>query len=144
LTVSASLLVTLSAPRTHERPERVPVPAPTVERAPQHPVVALSPPVRTPVHGPSRNEGEPGDRRGQNLGTSRDHGRHVGEDADDQGENSDDQGEDGNANDQGDNRDGQGGNTNANDDQGDNQNASDGQGAGGSDDDQDDGGNSQD
>ena len=33
VTVSASLLVTLSAPRTHERPERVPVPAPAVERA---------------------------------------------------------------------------------------------------------------
>jgi len=73
VTVSASLLLTLSAPRTDERPERVPVPAPTVERAPQHPVVAVSPttqhPVvtvspttRTPGHGPSRNEGEPGDR----------------------------------------------------------------------------------
>ena len=30
-------------PRTHDRPERVPVPAPTVERAQQHPVVAPSP-----------------------------------------------------------------------------------------------------
>jgi hypothetical protein len=149
VTVSASLLVAMSAPRTHERPERVPVPAPAVERAPQerasqYPVFAAPPTTRTPAHGPSRNEGEPGDRRGPNRGESRDHGRHVGEDADDQGENSDDQGEDGNANDQGDNRDDQGGNTNANDDQGDNQNASDGQGAGGSDDDQGDGGNSQD
>ena len=41
LTVSASLLVTFSAPRSHDRPEPVPLPAPTVERAQQHPVVAL-------------------------------------------------------------------------------------------------------
>ena len=91
LTVSASFLVTLTAPHTHERPERVPVPAPTVERAAQHPVVAVSPTTRTPAHGPSRNEGEPGDRRRPNRGESRDHGRHVGEDADDQGEDGDDQ-----------------------------------------------------
>jgi hypothetical protein len=110
----------------HERPERIRVAAPTVEHAAPHPVVAVSPATGTPVHAPSAKEGEPGDRRGPNRGQSRDHGRHVGEDADDQGENSDDQGA----------------NENANDDQGANQNAND-QGAGGSDDDQGDGGNSQ-
>ncbi len=97
VTVSASLLLTLSAPRTHERPERVPVPAPAVERARSgSPVAAVSPTTRTPGHGPSRNEGEPGDRRGPNRGESRDHGLH-----DDQGEDQDDQGEDQDNNDQG-------------------------------------------
>ncbi|MGA9162451.1 MAG: hypothetical protein WB297_16530 [Actinomycetota bacterium] len=83
VTVSASLLLTQGPARTRERPERVPVLAPAVERARQHPVVAVSPPVvdafpttRTSAHGPSRNEGEPGDRRGPNRGESRDHGRH--------------------------------------------------------------------
>jgi len=113
VTVSASLLLTLGVARTHERPERVLVPAPAVERAPQHPVVTVSPTTPTPAHGPSahgpsahgpsRNEGEPGDRRGPNRGQSKDHGRHddqgeneddQGEDDDDQGENEDDQGED--------------------------------------------------
>jgi DNA-binding NarL/FixJ family response regulator len=118
VTVSASLLLTLSAPRTHERPERVLVPAPAVERAPQHPVAAVSPttqlPVaavspttRTPGHGPSRNEGAPGDRWGPNRGGSSDQGLHddQGEDQDnnDQGkdEGNDDQGEDQDNNDQG-------------------------------------------
>jgi hypothetical protein len=64
LTVSASLLVTLSAPRTHEHPERVPFPAPALERAVQHPVVAASRTTQRPAHGPSRNEGEPGGRQG--------------------------------------------------------------------------------
>jgi len=107
VTVSASLLLTLSAPRTHERPERVAVPAPAVERAPQHPVAAVSPttqlPVaavspttRTPGHGPSRNEGAPGDRLGPNRGGSSDQGLH-----DDQGEDQDDHGEDQDNNDQG-------------------------------------------
>ena len=149
VTVSASLLVAMSAPSTHERPERISVPAPTVEHAAPHPVVAVSPATRTPVHAPSRNEGELGDRRGPNRGRSRDHGRHVGEDADDQGENGDDQGEDESADNQGENGDDQGANEDANDqgensdDQGANENAND-QGAGGSDDDQGDGGNSQD
>jgi hypothetical protein len=114
LTVSASFLVTLSVPRMHERPEPAPVHPPTVERAPQHPVVALSPPARTPTHGPSRNEGEPGDRRGPKRGESRDHGRHN-----DQGENQDnaDQGENQDNNDQGGNQDSndQGGNQDSND-----------------------------
>jgi hypothetical protein len=83
LTVSASLLVTFSGPRTHDRPERVPVPAPTVERAQQHPVVT-SPSVRRPALSPSRNEDEHGDRRGRNRGERRNHGRHA-----DQGENRD-------------------------------------------------------
>jgi hypothetical protein len=128
VTVSASLVLTLGVARTHERPERVLVPAPAVSRAPQHPVVAVSPTTRTPAygpsahpsaHGPSRNEGEPGDRLGPNPGQSGDHGRHddqdenqddQGEDNDDQGENEDDQGEDEGNDDQGKNQD--------NDDQG--------------------------
>jgi hypothetical protein len=77
LTVSASLLVTLSAPRTHERPERVSFPAPALERAVQHPVLAASRTTQIPAHGPSRNEGEPGDRHGPNRGQSSDHGRHA-------------------------------------------------------------------
>ena len=141
VTVSASLVVAMSAPSMHERPERIRVAAPTVEHAAPHPVVAVSPATGTPVHAPSRNEGEPGDRRGPNRGESRDHGRHVGENSDDQGEDGDDQGEDENANDQGENSDDQGGDGN---DQGDNTNANDDQGASGSDDDQGDGGNSQD
>jgi len=92
VTVSASLLLALGAARPHERPERVPpVLAPAVERAPQHPAVAVSPTTRTPAHsrsahgrsahgpsahGPSRNDGKPGDRRGPNRGHSMDHGRH--------------------------------------------------------------------
>jgi hypothetical protein len=103
VTVSASLLVTLSAPRTHENPERIPGPAPTVKPAAQHPVVAVSPTTRIPGHGLSRNEGEPDNRRGQNRGESRDHhGRHA-----DQGENqgNNDQGENQGNNDQGENQD---------------------------------------
>jgi hypothetical protein len=83
LTVSASLLVTFSGPRTYDRPERVPAPAATVERAHQHPVVT-SPSVGRPAQSPSRNEGEHGGRRGPNRGESRNHGRHA-----DQGENRD-------------------------------------------------------
>jgi hypothetical protein len=132
LTVSASLLVTFSGPRTHDRPERVPVPAPTVERAQQHPVVALSPSARTPAQGPSRNEGELGDRRGPNRRESTDPGRHAdqgesqgeaennkvqgqNQDNADRGENEDnnDQGENQDNNDQGENQD--------NNDQGENQ-----------------------
>jgi hypothetical protein len=91
LTVSASFLVTFSAPRSHDRPEPVPVPASTVERAQQHPVVAPSPSARTSAHSPSRNEGEHGDRRGPNRGESRDHRPHADQGGDldnnDQGEN---------------------------------------------------------
>jgi len=91
VTVSASLVLTLSAARTHERPherpERVLVPAPAVERAPQYQAVAVSPTTPRPAYGPSENEGEPGDRPRPNRGESRDHGRLVGEDADDVGQN---------------------------------------------------------
>jgi hypothetical protein len=76
VTVSASLVVAMSAPSLHERPERIRVAAPTVEHAAPHPVVAASPATGTPVHAPSAKEGEPGDRRGPNRGQSRDHGRH--------------------------------------------------------------------
>jgi hypothetical protein len=74
VTVSASLVVAMSAPSMDERPERIRVLAPTVEHAAPHPVVA--PATGTPVHAPSGNEGEPGDRRGPNRGRSMDHGRH--------------------------------------------------------------------
>ena len=110
VTVSATLLVAFSAPRTDDRPEPVPVPAPTVERAPQHPLVALSPSARTPAHSPSRSEGEPGDRRGPNRGESRDHGRHADQGQNqgnaDQGENEghNNQGGDQDNNDQGQNQ----------------------------------------
>jgi len=74
VTVSASLLLMLSAARPHERPERVPIPAPAAERAPQHPVFAVFPTTPTPAYGPVRDQG--GDRRGPNGGESRDRGRH--------------------------------------------------------------------
>jgi hypothetical protein len=97
--VSAGVLLTLSGPRTEERPARVLVPASAVERAPvepaqAHPVFAVSPTTPTSTHGPSGNEGEPGDRRGPNRGDSRDLGRHdgPGENEHDQGEDNDDQG----------------------------------------------------
>jgi hypothetical protein len=97
--VSAGVLLTLSGPRTEERPARVLVPASAVERAPvepaqAHPVFAVSPTTPTSTHGPSGNEGEPGDRRGPNGGDSRDLGRHdgPGENEHDQGEDNDNQG----------------------------------------------------
>ena len=69
VTVSASLVLTLSAAHTHERPhersERVQVPASAVERAPQVPAGGVSPTTPTPAYVPSQNEGEPGDRRGR-------------------------------------------------------------------------------
>ena len=115
LTVSASLLVTFSGPRTHDRLERVPVPAPTVERVQQHPVVAPSPSARTPAQSPSRNEGELGDRRGPNRRESKDPGRHAdqgerqgeAEDNKEQGQNQNnaDQGENEDNNDEGENED---------------------------------------
>jgi hypothetical protein len=114
LTVSASLLVTFSAPGTHDRPERVSAPAPTVERALQHPVVAPFQSAPTPAQSPPRKQGELGDRRGSNRGESGDQGRHA-----DQGENRDnaDQGENQDNNDHGDNQD--------NNDQGENQDSND-------------------
>jgi hypothetical protein len=99
VTVSAGVLLTLSGPRTEERPARVLIPAPAVERAPQepaqqHPIFAVSPTTPTSTHGPSGNESEPGDRREPNRGDSRDLGRHdgSGENEHDQGEDNDNQG----------------------------------------------------
>jgi hypothetical protein len=99
VTVSAGVLLTLSGPRTEERPARVLIPAPAVERAPQepaqqHPVFAVSPTTPTSTHGPSGNESEPGDRREPNRGDSRDLGRYdgPGENEHDQGEDNDNQG----------------------------------------------------
>jgi hypothetical protein len=76
LTVSASLLVTLGAPRTNERPERVPVPAPAMEPQPPHPVVLATSTTPSRAYGPSGGEVEPGNRLGPNRGKPRDHGRH--------------------------------------------------------------------
>ncbi len=63
VTASASVLFTLSAPRTHERPDRVPFPEPVVEPSPLRAVIAVSPATRGPTQGLSRNEAGPGDRR---------------------------------------------------------------------------------
>ena len=100
VTVSAGVLLTLSGPRTHERPAHVPVPASAVERAPQEgapqdPVSAVSPTTPTSTtHGPSGSESDPGDRRGPNSGDSSDLGRPdgLGENEHDQGEDNDNQG----------------------------------------------------
>jgi hypothetical protein len=102
VTLSASLVLTMSAARTHERPhersERVHVPASLVERAPQYPVDAVFLTTPTPAYGPYGNDGAPGDRREPNSGDSRDHSQ--GEDTGDihsQGEDAGDihsQGED--------------------------------------------------
>jgi hypothetical protein len=99
VTISTSLVLTLSGVRTHERPHErsghVHVPAATVERAQQYPVVALSPTTPTPAYARSGNEADPNDRPGPNRGKPRDHGRHLGEDAGDhgQGETADDHGQ---------------------------------------------------
>jgi hypothetical protein len=97
VTVSASVLLTVSAVRPHEPASRVPSPAPTVERAPQHPVFAVSPTTPTPVYGPSGDR-EPGDRGAPNRDKSGGHGRH-----DDEGEQ---QGKDQDGNQGGDDQDG--------------------------------------
>jgi hypothetical protein len=76
VTLSASLVVAMSAPSMHDRPERIRVGAPTVEHLAPHPVVAVSPATGTPGHAPSAKQGEPGDRRGPNRGQFRNQGRH--------------------------------------------------------------------
>jgi hypothetical protein len=63
VTVSASLLLTLGPPRTPVRPEHVPLPAPALGRAQQHPVTAWSTTTRPSAHDPSRNESKPGEPR---------------------------------------------------------------------------------
>ncbi len=98
VTVSAGLVLTMSAARSNEppreRPQHVHVVAPAAERALQYPAAAVFPTTPTPAYGPSGNEGEPGGRWGQNRGESRADGRHVGEDADlGQGENAADLGQ---------------------------------------------------
>src|SRR5262245_8270392 len=101
VTASASLVLTMSAPRADDRPARVPLPAPTVqpspqEHAPVHPVPTVFSTI--PAAAPSGIEDDPGDRRGPNGGELQDHGRHddEGENGNDQGENGNDQGETGN------------------------------------------------
>jgi hypothetical protein len=99
VTVYAGVLLTLSEPRTEERPARVLVPASVLERAPlepaeEHPVFAASPTTPTSTHGRSGNQSEPGERRGPNRGDSWDPDRHdgPGENEHDQGEDDDNQG----------------------------------------------------
>ena len=81
VTVSAGLVLTMSAARSneppHERPERVHVVAPAVERSPQQPIVLVSPMTPIPAYVLSGNDGEPGDRPGPDRGESRNHGRHL-------------------------------------------------------------------
>ena len=79
VTFFASLLLTLSAPRTHDDPARIPSPTPAVERSPQDLVgdTPSTPPI--PDYRLSIYEGEPGppgDRPGPNRGTSAERGRH--------------------------------------------------------------------
>ena len=75
VTVSAGLVLTMSAARSneppHERPERVHVVAPAMERSPQQPVVVLSPTTPIPGYFLSGNDGGP------DRGESRNHGRHL-------------------------------------------------------------------
>jgi hypothetical protein len=134
VTVSASLVLTLSAAHTHERlherSKRVHVPAPAVERAPQVPAGGVSHTMPTPAYVPSQNEGGHGGQRGLNRGESGVGGRPVGQDADDMGQietAADDLGQvETAANDLG-----QG--ENASDDHGKNENAGDDHGNGGAD-----------
>jgi hypothetical protein len=98
VTVSAGVLLTLSVPRTGERPARVPVPSSAVERAPQERapqqlVFAVSPTTTTSTHGPFGNQSELRDRRTSNRGESRDLDRHdgLGENEHDQVQDSDNQ-----------------------------------------------------
>jgi hypothetical protein len=94
VTVSAGVVLTMSAPRTDARPARVSIPA--VDRAPNepaphHPVFGLSSttPISTP--GPFVNETEPGDQRRPNRDDPSDHDRHdgLGENEHSQGEGND-------------------------------------------------------
>jgi hypothetical protein len=90
VTVSASLVLTLGAARSHERPherwERVQVPASAVERAPQVPAGGVSHTMPTPAYVPSQYEGEHGGQRGLNRGEPGAGGRPLGQDADDLGQ----------------------------------------------------------
>ena len=80
VTVSAGLVLTMSAARSNEppleRPERVQVVAPAVERSPQQ-VAAMSPTTPIPAYVLSGNDGEPADRPGPDRGESRNHRRHA-------------------------------------------------------------------
>ncbi len=81
VTVSAGLVLTMSAARSneppHERPERVHGVAPAVERSPQQPVVVVSPTTPIPAYVPFGKDGEPGDRPGPDRGESGNHGRYL-------------------------------------------------------------------
>jgi hypothetical protein len=81
VTVSAGLVLTMSAARSneppHERPERVHGVAPAVERSPQQPMVVVSPTTPIPAYVPFGKDGEPGDRPGPDRGESGNHGRYL-------------------------------------------------------------------
>jgi hypothetical protein len=81
VTVSAGLVLTMSAARSNEpphvRPERVHGVAPAVERSPQQPVVVVSPTTPIPAYVPFGKDGEPGDRPGPDRGESGNHGRYL-------------------------------------------------------------------
>ena len=96
VTVSAGVVLTMSAPRTDARPPRAPVPA--VDRAPnepapQHPVLGLSSTTPISSPGPFVNETEPRDQRRPYRGDPNDHDRHdrLGENEHHQGEDPDNQ-----------------------------------------------------
>ena len=98
VTVTASVVLTMSAPRTDERPVRVPLSAPVAERvaqepAPQHPIFAISPTRPRPTPGSSGNEIVPGDKQKPNRGNFPNQGRPdgPGENGHVQGENGGDQ-----------------------------------------------------
>jgi hypothetical protein len=77
VTATASVLLMLSAPSRNEPRVRAPVPAQAIERAPQHPAVAMYLTTRTqPAYVPFMADVQPGRRRELNRGDSRDHGRH--------------------------------------------------------------------
>jgi hypothetical protein len=81
VTVSASLVLTMSAPRTDERLARVPATSPATDLAPPRPIVVALPVVAATAATPTRAygtrwaEGELSNRPRPNRGGSRDQGR---------------------------------------------------------------------
>ena len=75
VTASASIVLMVSAPRTHERPAPRP-PTSAVVPAPAPPVISATRTTPTPAYGRSWDEVESGNRRGPTRGESKHHGRH--------------------------------------------------------------------
>jgi hypothetical protein len=78
VTASAGLVFTLSAPRMHERADRVAADVPAVERVVGPPVAAVSPATSTPISRSSMTAAVPGDRRRASKAGSADQGRRDG------------------------------------------------------------------